>query len=244
MSNQPPNQPNGPPQQSQDRGQQQPPQQGTQQQPQQQHRQQQPPQQPPQGPPGGRGRRPSGGSGSDLLQNIGLIAAALAVVGIAFGLTPTVMGSLGDDPVLFGTEEQIEEQKNPYEGVPAEQKEEMQERESAQQKQSLVRTVTGFGPYFGFVLASLVGGLAALRLSSGTRDVVITGAAGALAGAFMFVFLSTLLASFQWASVPQSETESKAAVQYGSLLINSIGIGILSAIGGSGVAFFTDQLGE
>ncbi|WP_154019517.1 hypothetical protein [Halapricum salinum] len=193
--------------------------------------------------------------------NAGKVAVAIAVVGVAIGLVPLLFGFVGDTHALYGSEEAIDRYDNRFEDVPSEQRDQAEQREAAQQQQSLVRFVVGgagatfsssYWPGYlqllAIVVSGLVGALVAVRVSGETSEVLLTAGGGALVGAFLFVFLSAFLAIQGWETVPeaarQSETVSEASLRYGALLINSIVIGVLGAVASVGSAFFTHQLGE
>lgn len=188
------------------------------------------------------------------------MAAAIAIVGIAIGLLPLLFGFVGDTHALYGSEEAIEQYDNRFEDVPAEERDQAQERESTQRQQSLVRYIVGgtgaefasnYWPGYIQILAILTSGIAgaitAVRVSGETSAVLLTAGGGALVGAFLFVFLAMFLATLGWETVPQTDTgqqETEVSLRYGALLLNSLVIGILGAVAGGGSAFFTDQLGE
>jgi hypothetical protein len=190
----------------------------------------------------------------------GKVAAAIAIVGIAIGLLPLLFGFVGDTHALYGSEEAIEQYDNRFEDVPAEERDQAQERESTQRQQSLVRYIVGgtgaefasnYWPGYIQILAILTSGIAgaitAVRVSGETSAVLLTAGGGALVGAFLFVFLAMFLATLGWETVPQTDTgqqETEVSLRYGALLLNSLVIGILGAVAGGGSAFFTDQLGE
>lgn len=152
---------------------------------------------------------------------------------------PTVYGSLADDPVKTGTEEQLNQEEE-------ELTDEQQERQDKQRKNQIVGIISSIGPYFAIILAAIAGAVAGLKLGGDTTDVLVTAGAGAFAGVFLFVFLSTAVATLQWAPVESgfgsSNAKQIAETQYGALLVNSLAIGIVGAIASAGMGGLTSEL--
>ena len=188
------------------------------------------------------------------------MALAIAVVGVAIGLLPLLFGFVGDTHALYGTQSEIDDYENRINGS----NDATQERFNAQQQQNTVRFIVGgtgadFGTYWpgyvqilAIVISGIVGAIAAVSLSGDTREVFLTAAGGALVGAVLFVVLATFLATLGWETATPSTMEGmqaddqkpKVSIRYTGLLLNSLVIGVLSAVASGGSAFFADLLGE
>lgn len=192
-----------------------------------------------------------------LGRDVAAVALAIAVLGVALGLTPLVYGAVIDESVLYGTEERIEEQQNPFENEPPQERQEKREAMTERTQAAIIIGITGqpyiygdigalrsvgLAPYMAVLVSGIVGALAAVQHSRGRRSLLLVAGGGTLIGAFLFVVASTILAAATWPSIDESGHAVIAAVQYGSLVINAIAIAVVGAVAGVGSAVFVDAL--
>ncbi|SDL05036.1 hypothetical protein [Natronorubrum texcoconense] len=88
-------------------------------------------------------------------------------------------------------------------------------------------------PYIAAVLALLVGGYLAVRMTAEDRQVMITGAAGAVAGTFVLWTLSSFLAASQ---------VDNASIDIGGLLVNGIFLGLFVGTIAAGTVYIVRNL--
>ena len=209
----------------------------------------QPPQgrQPPQGgqqqPPGGRqqppggpgGRPPGGGGGSplDALREpepkrylVGIVGMFVFLAVAAF-LVIALVGAVGGPPL---TNDQFEE-------LEGDEKSQQAEERQNSLKRSLVSSAMTLAPFGAIGITGLAGVVVGRELNRPQNDVLVTAAAAAFAGAFLFYLLTVFLTSTQLPSDMQLSTLGGDSVAFVPLLIDSVLIGIVSAIAAVGGAY-------
>ena len=209
------------------------------------------PQQRRQSPPQGQSPPPQRGGGGDddgidtsTITNLAVwIAVAMAAAGLAFGLMPLAYGSFGSGDVtetvpLDERGEPIDQgEPEPDRDLSPEEQAQQNEQDEREQKQfqnEIIEFITIFSPFL-VVLLGGAAGLTAGIFGSVSREELAAGVGvGVLAGVVLFMLLSNAVATFQWQTMLDPEyvsaIDSDLSLSYGTLIINSIAIGITTAI--------------
>ncbi|MFT4947606.1 MAG: hypothetical protein ACI8TL_001851 [Natronomonas sp.] len=167
--------------------------------------------QPPQG--GGRPPQRGGGGGpggidTNAVKTIVMWGVvAFAVAGVAFGLLPLLLGTVGGDTTervnanSTAASEQAEDAATANEIVRNELSDNNETAADAYQnmryQNGIVYEVIDTAPYLGFVAALLVGLLIGFRASGDEKTVAAGVAVAAVIGVMLFVLLSSGVAAFQ-----------------------------------------------
>jgi len=169
------------------------------------------------------------------------IAVAMAAAGLAFGLMPTLYGSFGDGDVTETI--QLDEDGEPIEedeDLSEEEEKELAEEEEIEQahfNNDLIETLIFFSPYLVVLFGAAAGLAAGILGSKGEKDLAVGVAAGVLVGTILFMVLSNAIAIQQWSTVVDLEhlsdtraIDTDLSLSYGTVLTNSIALGISTAV--------------
>jgi hypothetical protein len=177
----------------------------------------------PGGPPGG----PPPGSGddgydidTDAIQDIlmwGVVAFAIA--GIAFGLSPLLLGMFGDNTTDRVNANSTQAEMNAEntstandiisDALSDDNESAAAAYEKAQYKNGIVATIIGIGPYMAFFVAILFGLIVGLRSPMDEKTLVLAVAVAAVVGVLAFTVLSAGIASFQHTSMSEDDWKNE-----------------------------------
>lgn len=178
--------------------------------------------QPPQGgpPPQQTGGGGGGGIDTDGITSVVLWSvAAFAIAGIAFGLSPVLFGFAGGDTTesvdANSTEADIQNERTQAandivsDALSDDNASAAAAYDRMQQQNSVIGTVIGIGPYFGFLIAILSALLVGLRSSTDEKTLAAGIAIATVVGLVLFVVLSTAIAGFQYNSMSQDDWKNE-----------------------------------
>lgn len=170
------------------------------------------------------------------------IVVAMAAAGLAFGLMPLAYGSFGSDGVTENVQldergQAIgDEMPEPDQELSPQERAAQSEQDEREQKQfqnEIIDFITIFSPFLVVLLGGSVGLTAGIFGSVPTKELAIGVGAGVLAGVVAFMLASNAVALFQWQTMPNPEyvqpIATDRALNYGTLVINSVAVGITTA---------------